>query len=83
MNQTLTSPEEINLLIKEKEEQLKNIIETEMSLFKFELALISIPQDEREKATASVKKYREEKWKKALKLADGDEEKAITIYDKP
>lgn len=74
--------EDINHLIELKEKEIKEMVETEMALFKFELAQACIPKKEFEKSVKAVERYRKERWKKALKLAKGDEEKAEAIYDK-
>ena len=79
-NTVLKTKNNIDNLIKNKVEEIKQYADAEMSLFKFELALSSIPEKERLKATKSVQKYRKEKWTQALKLAKGNEEKAFSIY---
>jgi len=68
-------------LLNGKVEEIKQIAEAEMTLLKFELALISIPKKDKVKATKAIQSYRKEKWSKALKLAKGDKKKAELIYD--
>ena len=63
--------------------ELKKDIKFEQNLCMFEFMYsLTLSKKEREKSTKSVRKLRDEYWKKAMKKADGDEDKAIEIYDK-
>ena len=53
----------------------------ERLLLELELTHACLPESEKLKSTNTIRSYRDEKWKKALKLAKNDFEKASEIYD--
>ncbi|MDD5417316.1 MAG: hypothetical protein PHW96_00315 [Candidatus Nanoarchaeia archaeon] len=60
---------------------VKEAVETEMDLFKFEmLYAVTVPKTQREKTVKQIRTLRDTEWKKAIKEADGDEQKAFAIY---
>lgn len=75
---------------KEKEEETikrvtkvaQDMAKDEMRLFGLELAFATIPKKKIDKINKEVKELREREWEKALKLAKGNETKALTIYDR-
>ncbi len=82
-----------NRLVKMFEDKEKQIVEQvsqlaqdvarkEFALLEFELFYETmIPQESKEHAEKALQNLRQEKWKKALKEANNDEEKALFIYD--
>ncbi len=53
----------------------------QMELLLLGLTYACIPEAEKTKAVKAVRSYRDEKWKKALKIAKNDFGKASAIYD--
>ena len=81
---------EFNNLIKEKEKQIvsnvtgvaKEIAVRELKLFEFEMLYSTfIDKEKRNKLEKRITKLKEKRWKKSLKEANNDEEKALLIYD--
>jgi len=87
-------PQVISKLFEKKEEQInkevkrlfnkaKEIAKKEMNLFKFELLFASsIPNKKLDSITSSIRDDRDKAWTKSLKIANGDFEKAMEIYEK-
>ena len=69
-------------IIEEVSEVTKEIMRRELALTEFELSLAAIPRERREKAEKAVQELRAERWADALEKAEGDEEKAMIIYEK-
>lgn len=85
----MVQSKEINQIFEQREKQIideasqmaKEIVRKELALLEFELFNeIMIPKKSKQKAEKSLQKLRKEKWKKTLKKAAGDEEKAISFY---
>lgn len=82
--------QEINKIFEEREKQIiekasqiaRELARKELALLEFEMfSETMISKGSKEKAETCLQKLRGEKWKKALEKANGDEEKAIFIYD--
>lgn len=81
---------EIHKIIQEREEEIieqashlaKEVARKELALLEFELFhQVMVTKKSKLKAEKSVQKLRQEKWKKALQQANGDEEDALLKYD--
>lgn len=81
---------QIHKIFEEREKQIleeasqlaKEVARKELALLEFEMFnQAMIPKESKEKAEKSLKELREEKWKKALEKAKGNEEEAMFIYD--
>jgi hypothetical protein len=63
-------------------DQTRGMIETEKDLLKMELFLgATVSPKQRRNIQQFVRKDRDSRWKEALKLAGGDELKAMELYD--
>ena len=81
---------QIHKIFEEREKQIleeasqlaKEVARKELALLEFEMFnQVMVSKESKEKAETSLKKLRDEKWKKALEKADGNEEEAMFIYD--
>lgn len=81
---------ELQELFKEREDQIlqeagriaREVARKEMALLEFELFCeVMVPEESKQRAEDAVKRLREERWKKALMKAHGDEEQALLVYD--
>ncbi len=81
--------QQIKQILEEKEEEItervselaRDIVRKEVALIEFGLALESIPKENKDKVERAIMEVREEKWKKAMEKSNGNEEKAMFIYD--
>ena len=63
------------------EKDIRSVVKSMVKTFKFNFIYLQSVSEEQEKKTAkAVKEYRKEFWAKALKKANGDEEKAYDIH---
>lgn len=80
--------EELKVELKEEfgrllDNKINSRIDSQINASKFEAVYaLAVPKKERERTMNEVKEVRLEGWKKALKKANGDEEKAYEIYKK-
>jgi hypothetical protein len=81
---------ELSKMFQEREKQIleeaskiaKEVARKELALLEFELFYdVMVPQESKEEAEKSVQKLRQEKWKKSLAKAHGNEEDALFSYD--
>lgn len=88
--QTLKQFPDLVNLFQQKEQQIINQVvskaketaQIELGLFEFELFYSSIiSKKKKQNINKWLKNYKFNKWKKALEKANGDEEKALFIYD--
>ncbi len=87
LNDIENTGNELKEELKDELERLKNKINSrinsQINASKFEaIYALTVSKKEREKTMKDVKEVRLESWKKALKEANGDEEKAYAIYKK-
>lgn len=62
-------------------DETKKIIQLEKELFEFQLLYSTlVSKKERNKTAECIRKIRDRNWKKALKKANGDERKALSIF---
>ena len=71
----------IHNLLEDWEQEMKKVVHVERLLLELELTHACIPEAEKTKAVNTVRSYRDEKWKKALKLAKNDFQSASEFYD--
>lgn len=76
-----TEQNPLHHLLEGWEEKVKGALHVERLLLELELTHACIPESEKLKSTNAIRSYRDEKWKKALKLTKNDFEKASEIYD--
>ena len=70
-----------NEIMKEAEYNAKRIVKNEMALFRFELFYSTmIPNKKKEQTKRWLREHRKINWAKSLKIAKGDEKKALSIY---
>ncbi len=72
-----TEQSPIHNLLEGWEQEMKKVVHIERLLL--ELTHACIPEAEKTKAVNAVRSYRDEKWKKALKLAKNDFEKVSKV----
>lgn len=77
--------EPLNKLFEEKKQKLlsevKEVVDTEMKLFEFEIVYsLFVPEEKREETAKLVIKTRKELWERAIKKSKGDIKKAISFY---
>ena len=75
-----TQESPIHNLLEGWEQEMKKTVHVERLLLELELTHACIPEAEKIKAVNAVRSYRDEKWKKALKLAKNDFKKASDLY---
>jgi len=69
-----------NKVVKEAVSAANETARKELNLFKFEMLYPNIVSEkEREEVEREVIEFRDEKWKKALEEAGGDEQKALEL----
>ncbi|MEK6920678.1 MAG: hypothetical protein AABX82_02250 [Nanoarchaeota archaeon] len=66
----------IHNLLEGWEQEMKKAVHVERLLLELDLTHACVPEAEKAKAVNTVRSYRDEKWKKALKLAKNDFQKA-------
>lgn len=76
-----TQERPISNLLEDWEQKMKNAVHVERLLLELELTHACLSEPEKLKSTKAVRSYRDEKWKKALKLAKNDFQKASDLYD--
>lgn len=69
------------LILEEASQLAKEVARKELALLEFEMFNeVMISKESKKKAEKSLQKLRDEKWKKALEEANGNEEEAVFIY---
>lgn len=63
------------------QKSIKEMIDTEMDLFEFELFnAVAISEEQSKKTTEEVRKIRKQRWQEALKKSNGNKEESLQYF---
>jgi len=63
------------------QEAIKEMIDTEMDLFEFELFnAVAISEEQSKKTTEEIRKIRKQRWQEALKRSNNNKEEALQYF---